>query len=119
MKIDDKSRLEKLDKKYGDPVLRDLAKETRAAKDYYEMYLESERQIKVSRIEATVAYIIAASLLVVSIWEPAFLVSLALFLIIGVQSSLDARIETLWKMRFADGIFDAVRVTTWKKRWTS
>lgn len=110
MKIDNKARMEKLDEKYGDPVLRDLAKETRAAKNYYEMYLESERQIHISKIEATVAYFISLLLVGVSFWASTFLVSAALFMIVAVHSTLDMRIETLWKMRFVDGIFNAVRV---------
>ena len=110
MKIDNKARMEKLDKKYGDPVLRDLAKHTRAAKNYYEMYLESERQIHISKIEATVAYFISLLLVGVSFWASTFLASAALFMIVAVHSTLDMRIETLWKMRFVDGIFNAVRV---------
>ena len=110
MKQNNKARMEKLDEKYGDPVLRDLAKETRAAKNYYEMYLESERQIHISKIEATVAYFISLLLVGVSFWASTFLVSAALFMIVAVHSTLDMRIETLWKMRFVDGIFDAVRI---------
>jgi len=110
MKQNNKARMEKLDEKYGDPVMRDLAKETRAAKNYYEMYLESERQIHISKIEATVAYLIAFALCVVSFWAPGFLISTAIFLIVATHSALEVRIETLWKMRFVDGIFDAVRV---------
>ena len=110
MKIDNDARMEKLDRKYGDPVMRDLAKETRAAKNYYEMYLESERQIHISKIEATVAYLIAFVLCVVSFWAPGFLISTAIFLVVATHSALEVRIETLWKMRFVDGIFNAVRV---------
>lgn len=110
MKQNNKARMEKLDEKYGDPVLRDLAKHTRAAKNYYEMYLESERQIHISKIEATVAYFISLFLVGVSFWASTFLASAALFMIVAVHSTLDMRIETLWKMRFVDGIFNAVRV---------
>ena len=110
MKQNNNARMEKLDEKYGDPVLRDLAKHTRAAKNYYEMYLESERQIHISKIEATVAYFISLLLVGVSFWASTFLASATLFMIVAVHSTLDMRIETLWKMRFVDGIFNAVRV---------
>lgn len=109
MKIDNDARMEKLDRKYGDPVMRDLAKETRAAKNYYEMYLESARRIRISHIETTIEYLVALAFCIVSFWVPSFLITSLIFLIIATHSALDARIETLWKMRFVDGVFDAVR----------
>lgn len=101
---------EKLDKKYGRPSLRVMAERTAAAKNYYGLYLEAQRQIHIDRIEAIIAYVISLFLLGISFWATGFLISSVMFLVVAVHATLDARIETLWSTRFVDGIFEAVRL---------
>lgn len=112
------SNFEKLDEKYGDPYLRKLAEETFAAKQYYEMYLDSKKRAHYSEIECAIMYAISLVLIIVSFWVPAFLISTAIFLIMATRASLDVRIERLWSSKFMSDIFDAIRLFNLEEKVT-
>lgn len=104
------SKEEILERKYGSPFLKTMSEKTEAAKLYYELYLESRRQTRISEIEALVAYIVTVICLVVSIFATPFLISTAIFLINAVHATINARIERLWTAKYTDNIFDSVRI---------
>ncbi len=104
------SKEEILERKYGSPFLKIMSEKTEAAKLYYELYLESRRQTRISEIEALVAYIVTVICLVVSIFATPFLISTAIFLINAVHATINARIERLWTAKYTDNIFDSVRI---------
>lgn len=104
------SKEEILERKYGSPFLKIMSEKTEAAKLYYELYLESRRQTRISEIEALVAYIVTVICLVVSIFATPFLITTAIFLINAVHATINARIERLWTAKYTDNIFDSVRI---------
>ena len=110
MKKDDKTRLEKLDKKYGSSYLRKLSKATSATKTYYELYLESQRQVHIDTIECYVFYLLAFIFTTLSLWVPLVLFTAAIFLIIATQAGLNVRIERVWSAKFLDNLFDSIRL---------
>lgn len=107
---DDKTRLEKLDRKYGSSYLRKLSKATSATKTYYELYLESQRQARIDAIECYVFYLLAFISITLSLWVPLVLFMGAIFLIIATQAALNARIERVWSAKFIDNMFDSIRL---------
>ena len=106
------TRLEKLEKKYGDPFFKGLSEKTEAARNYYEMYLESQNRKRILEIETIIAYVIAFLFIAASglLSAPYFGIPGVAFLCLAVQCSCDVRVEGLWSTRFVDGMFEAVRL---------
>ena len=102
----------KLEKKYGDPFFKRLSEKTEAARNYYEMYLESQNRKRILEIETIIAYVIAFLFIAASglLSAPYFGIPGVAFLCLAVQCSCDIRVEGLWSMRFVDGMFEAVRL---------
>lgn len=109
MKKDKKARMKKLDEKYGIPYLSKASKKATAARNYYELFLESQKQVHDSEIEASIAYAISLVLVVASFWATPFLISGLIFLIAATHAALNARIERLWASKFISDTFDAIR----------
>lgn len=107
---DKESRFERLDKKYGDPYLREIAEKGEAT-TMYEMCVESQRAYSISNIEANVAYIICVVITALSALtlHTEFLVTACFVLVVATQASLNARVEKLWHMRAIDEIVNAYK----------
>lgn len=106
------TRLERLEKKYGDPFLKSMAEKTKAAQDYYELWLNSQQEKRVSEIESLIAYFVAILFIAFSGFAQAPYMGIpgVAFLCLATQSACNFRVEALWCARFVDGMFEAVRI---------
>ena len=110
------SREEILERKYGSPFLKSMSEKSEAAKLYYELYVESRKQARISEIEAFAAYIVTIICLVASLFAIPFLITTAIFLINAVHATINARIERLWAAKYTDNIYDSVRIFNLEKK---
>lgn len=106
---------EKIDLKYGDPFLKAIASDDHTATEYYKMYVDAKREAHRDELLCCIDFFVAFTFLVLALLNTTLAFSGIAFMVLGVQSSMNARIERLWASRFLDKIFDAANVALIKK----
>lgn len=98
-----KNLKEKLEKKYGDKEIEQMAIRGGNLKAYYRL-LQCSHDIKVAEIRMFVCLALTLVFGIASVFYLPLSLFTFLFMIFGLDSSKDVRIEMLWKVNFLDDI---------------
>lgn len=110
------SKEEKIELKYGNPVLKHIAGDNSTAIAYYDMYLDAQRQIRADTIETYIAYAISMTFTILSLWQPLTLITAFMFLVLAVQAGINVRIERIWAAHFTSDLITCVNQTEYDER---